>query len=608
MSGNGGFSSGSILGDVPLLPWEQGILGHIFADDPLENFPLPAPIPVGSDLPPPSAEPRVKKHAPPELPPGNAYFSKAFKNLSDKDFLAKRAYEIDKAFSKWEIICRRFHAGDSANTTQDHVDSLRASFGAKAPSTILKRANALLGFIRWSDSIGCSAYCIFSEATLWRFIQHLQAEEKTSQAGDVISALRWAHYVLDFAGVADIISRRCVGSSEQMQATKTFLMQADPLLVSECQALHIFSKDGEAQTMDRALAFFCLVCIYARCRVSDLDCVHDATWDVSEDGSGYLVLRVGWHKTSNLSQKKRVLLPLIVPLMGIDGLPFGNELWQVFSDLGILHEERCDKPFLCPYMRDGGLARRPITTSEVSTFLQLFLASKGFAVGERKITSHSLKHTGLSWVGKYGMSKEDQCILGHHSDSVRGTEAVYSYDLSIGSVQRFEVLLHYIASGEFVPDEPRSKFWKFPPKESVPEPATPGKRGPDERLPEVVAFLDATPPLGGLSPSPSFAQEVCEDEPTSEASVSEGRGSSSSSSDSSSTSVPSRKKLKVDPALRQEMLSSQGRWVVHVKSGMLHLKYGERLLSCGRAISAQFRDVVDADLDGRVCLSCRRQL
>ena len=542
----------------------------------------------------------MKKHAPPELPPGNAYFSKAFKNLSDKDFLAKRAYEIDKAFSKWEIICRRFHAADSANTTQDYVDSLRASFGTKAPGTFLKRANALLAFTRWSDSIGRSPDSIFSEATLWRFVQRLQDEGKTTQAGDVLSALRWAHYVLDFAGAADIISRRCV--------TKTFLMQADPLFVSECQALHIFSKDSEAQTMDRALAFFCLVCIYARCRVSDLDSVHDATWDVGEDGCGYLVLRIGWHKTSNLSQKKRVLLPLIVPLVGVDGLPFGNELWQVFSDLGIRCEERCDKPFLSPYMRDGDLARRPITTGEVSTFLQLFLASKGFDVGERKITSHSLKHTGLSWVGKYGMSKEDQCILGHHSDSVRGTEAVYSYDLSIWSVQRFEVLLDYIASGEFAPDEPRSKFWKFPPAECVPEPATPAGLGADERLPEVDEFLEATPPPGGLSPSPSFAQEVVDNVPTSEASVSEERCSSSSSSDSSSSSVPSRKKLKVDPALRQEVQSSQGRWAVHVKSGMLHLKYGERLLSCGRAILSQFRDVADADLDGRVCLSRRRQL
>ena len=112
--------------------------------------------------------------------------------------------------------------------------------------------------------------------------------------------------MLDFPGAADIISRRCVRSSEQMQATKTFLQQADPLLVSECQALRIFSRDREAQDMDRALAFFCLVCIYARCRVSDLDAVHDATWDVGADGTGYLVLRVGWHKTSNLSQKKRV--------------------------------------------------------------------------------------------------------------------------------------------------------------------------------------------------------------------------------------------------------------------------------------------------------------
>ena len=174
MSGKGGFSSGSLLGDAPLFPWEQGILGHIFGDDPLEAFTLPAPVPLGSNPQPAATGPQVQKHAPPEMPPGNAYFSKAFKNLSDKDFLAKRAYEIDKAFSKWEIICRRFHAADPANTTQDHVDSLRASFGTKAPGAMLKRANALLGFIRWSDSIGCSPDSIFSEATLWKFIQRLK--------------------------------------------------------------------------------------------------------------------------------------------------------------------------------------------------------------------------------------------------------------------------------------------------------------------------------------------------------------------------------------------------------------------------------------------------
>ena len=385
-----------------------------------------------------------------------------------------------------------------------------------------------------------------------------------------------------------------------MQATKTFLQQADPLLVSECQALRIFSKDCEAQVMDRALAFFCLVCIYARCRVSDLDSVHDATWDVGADGSGYLVLRVGWHKTSNLSQKKRVLLPLIVPLTGVDGLPFGNELWQVLDELGIHLEDRQDKPLLSPYRRDGALASRPVTTGEVSTFLQIFLTSKGFNVESRQVTSHSLKHTHLSWVGKYGMTKEDQCVLGHHSDSVRGTEAVYSYDLSIGAVQRFEVLLRYIATGEFVPDEPRSKFWKFPPVERVPEPATPSEANVSARLPEA--------PVRAASPSPSGAHEPCEAESTSDASAPENSCSSSSSSDSSCAPLPSRKKLKGDPALRNEVQNSQGRWVVHVKSGMLHLKYGERMLSCGRAISSQFRSVVDTDLDGRVCLTCRRQL
>ena len=90
MTGKGGFSSGAVLGDVPFFPWEQGIMGHIFGDDPLKAFTLPAPVPVGTELQPHAAGPSVMKHAPPELPPGNAYFSKAFKNLSDKDFSCKK--------------------------------------------------------------------------------------------------------------------------------------------------------------------------------------------------------------------------------------------------------------------------------------------------------------------------------------------------------------------------------------------------------------------------------------------------------------------------------------------------------------------------------------
>ena len=617
MAVNGGLSSGSVLGDAPLFPWEQGILRHIFCDEPIESQALPAPVPVGSDPQPAPQEPKIKLHEPPVLPPGNSIFSKTFRNLSDKAYLEKRAFEIDKAFAKWDIICRRFHSADSAEVTQDHVNSLRASFGTKAPGTMLKRANALLGFIRWSDSIGCGVDSIFTEATLWRFLQHLQDEGKTSQGADVLSALRWAHFVLDFEGVADIISRRCVGSCEQMQSSKTFLQQADPLLVAEVQSLHSFTKEDEVQAMDKALGFFCLVCLYARCRVSDLDCVHDATWDTDEDGSGYLVLRVGWHKTSNLAQKRRVLLPLIIPLVGVDGVPFGNELWQVFESIGIRIEELSDEPFLRPFNRGGDLARRPVTTGEVSAFLQFCLSSRGFAIGDRKITSHSLKHTGLSWVGKYGMTKEDQCILGHHSDSVRGTEAVYSYDLSIGSVQRFEVLLHYISSGEFVPDEPRSKFWKFPPAEPVfsnPEPVRepqtpklPASTEPTNHVDEVDAL---TPPIRAtsrsLSPDAQSGKLVSESGSDSQA---EDSGSSSSQDSSSPRSLGSRekKKARISASVRKAIKSPDG-WVVHLKSKMLHLKYGDRMLQCGRAVSSQFQCAADSDLDGPICSTCKRHL
>ena len=96
-----------------------------------------------------------------------------------------------------------------------------------------------------------------------------------------------------------------------MQSSRRFLEQADPLTVAELQALHLFSREPDVQDMDRALAFFALVCVYARCRVSDMYSVHAASWDADEDGCGYLVLRVGCHKTAHVAHKKRAPLPLI---------------------------------------------------------------------------------------------------------------------------------------------------------------------------------------------------------------------------------------------------------------------------------------------------------
>ena len=66
--------------------------------------------------------------------------------------------------------------------------------------------------------------------------------------------------------------------------------------------------------------------------MSDFAKVHNVVWDVDDDGSGYVVFRTGVHKTAQTAKRKRVLLPIIVPLRGVHGNAFGNELWQAFED------------------------------------------------------------------------------------------------------------------------------------------------------------------------------------------------------------------------------------------------------------------------------------
>ena len=88
----------------------------------------------------------------------------------------------------------------------------------------------------WADSLGSCT--VFSEATVWRFLQHLQSNEGTSQGSDLLSALRFAEFVLEFGTIAKCISRRCVGLAAQMSSSKPFLKQADPLPVSDVKILH----------------------------------------------------------------------------------------------------------------------------------------------------------------------------------------------------------------------------------------------------------------------------------------------------------------------------------------------------------------------------------
>lgn len=88
-------------------------------------------------------------------------------------------------------------------------------------------------------------------------------------------------------------------------------------------------------------------------------------------------------------------------------------------------------PLVCQVLGISGLCERGCTSDEITTFLNVLLKS------ESRATSHSLKHTTLSWSSSYSIDEQSRTLLGHHS--LPGSKAlmVYSRDMLTGPLHLY---------------------------------------------------------------------------------------------------------------------------------------------------------------------------
>ena len=68
----------------------------------------------------------------------------------------------------------------------------------------------------------------------------------------------------------ELPSRRCVGAAEQMLSCASLVTPASALSADEVWKLHQVLGSDDTPEWDRALCAFVLVCLYGRCRQSDL--------------------------------------------------------------------------------------------------------------------------------------------------------------------------------------------------------------------------------------------------------------------------------------------------------------------------------------------------
>ena len=248
------------------LPWEQGLYKPLFEHDPLATslsmYPLPAQDShVASD----GASSERPIHAKPA-----ARSLKVFKqhlDVSYEDRVAKLAeVSLGKLVAFVDALPDSCKPVSWPAVYEECVEYLQVCVGVKSPLTVEKRANSLLQYLRWAAKEGVCAN-LFTEEIFWSYVQSLKRTLAPASRGPAVaSALRFATHVLGVACPRTVLSRRCLGLLEQMEAAKGPVKQASPLTVEDLLVLRGMLKAEGRADWDEAAAAYLLVCAYGRAR------------------------------------------------------------------------------------------------------------------------------------------------------------------------------------------------------------------------------------------------------------------------------------------------------------------------------------------------------
>lgn len=290
----------NVVASLPL-PWETGTLRDIFSDSFMPTF-APAitddanlsclnqnSVLVTSEVLQTTTDDQVRP----------AYLS-AVKSIKGVDYVSGKKAQMTLATSKWlEILsidwrCSSVGEQVAADLQEDPTGdraehTLRAVFGVKSPSTVLKRAASLRQYIAWfhKDCTRTDRYiCPFplTESDVWNYFLHLRQMRKDNHRGYTVSStfletVRFCKFLLGMYWSDTILSSKCLlGFSAVERREKGPLNQAPSLELEHLQQFRNILEHGE-NGIDRIGAGAFLCTIYARARWSDMRFIHHIKYD-----------------------------------------------------------------------------------------------------------------------------------------------------------------------------------------------------------------------------------------------------------------------------------------------------------------------------------------
>eukprot|EP00435_Cladocopium_sp_Y103_P029872 s2092_g7.t1 len=372
------------------------------------------------------------------------------------------------AFDKARLECDDSELREVVNVT------LTECLAVKATSTVGKRLGSLRRFAEYCTSHAFSPFPL-NDHSMHSYLAHLAADPKASAScgKTFLEAVRFSSAMLGLISEDEtLVSKRVEGLAEMLVKRAPVIAQAIPLTVA--QVKHLEKECCEAESLqDRMICGGILIMIYGAARASDMaraiKLVIDR--DTREPGdkpeaepAGYIELGVLQNKGARSDRLKRLLLPVVAPMLSLSNLPWWDCFMQARDCLSIGGEGRLDVPVLCRFNAEGEALDQAMSATEIGAFLRLILRIP--EAPRNEVRSHSCKASVLSWMSKFGVPLHLRRLIGHHIDPAARSTETYSRDCLAPGLRAESEVITAIAQGRFAPDLTRSGRFILPPRVS----------------------------------------------------------------------------------------------------------------------------------------------
>ena len=557
--------------------WEQGVWGVIFGNktmmDVYKPFGTSLKRPVDTSAPVP-IDSIISSASKPRLSPQSGLsFHDVVRDKPDISWQEQRDADLQSSVKFWMALVHRWQTNCSICVeleqlgSTDRVFTMFAHlFAGRSPITVRKRGYSIMRLCDYLDDLSEPFPC--SEQVFYNFLCAEQFKgAPQSRLKGYMQSVNFVRYVMSVTELSGLTnSARCKGA-----CLGEFLkerVQASPLTVVELNRIHSLLRSGE-DIWVRLFSGAILMAVYTRSRWGDLMRSEKVIEDYDSTGKlYYLEARTGRHKTMKSQMHRHQFLPMVAPCFGIDGTNWGLEWLQVRSQLGI---QWPPEGLVMPAPdREGSPSSRPLDTQECAAWLRKLVGIDS-GCDSRRVASHSLKSTMLSYAAKRGLGIPERLQLGYHTSNFQ-MGMVYSRDGAAASILVLENLITEIAQGKFNPDETRSG--------------------------RINSAANNVAPAG-----PSEVIEI-KDEPEL---INDSESCSDVDSSSTSSEEPRPEFVKHPPVLRPTRAPDGFNLWQHKKLKTLHLMSVEnmRVFACGRTAGALHEKLQEAPkFDTPLCTNC----